>query len=173
MRLIVVLIVTTFIYGACKTPKATSTKQIQADIDTLIIRNICNYCKTLHSTLEWHRKEATTPCICYDDYYPDTLSTAIFKQKVSAATNIKHLIMENPSVYIGLLPFEDFANLHSIYMFGNDYNMDGLKTFPKSLLSLKKLKSIEFEDVRFDKKELECIKKDYPHINIIGKIDDY
>ncbi len=173
MRLIVVLIVTTFIYGACKTPKATSTKQIQADIDTLIIRNICGYCETQHSTLEWHRKDATTLCICYDEYYLDTPQIAIFKQKVSTATNIKHLVMENPSLYIELLPFEDFTNLHSIYMFGNDYNMDGLKTFPKSLLSLKKLNSIEFNGVRFDKKELARIKQSYPHINIIGKIDDY
>jgi hypothetical protein len=81
--------------------------------------------------------------------------------------------MENPSQYMFQIPFEKFTSLKSLHIFGNDYDCDALKTFPKTLLELKTLTSIEFVGVRFNLDELKRIKKEYPHITITGEVSEY
>lgn len=150
-------------------PEAVAVKTRQATIDTLIIRQICDYCQGENS-LYYPRKFAeNTICVCYYEFFEND-SNSTEKQILAVASTVKHIIFENPSYYIASVPFEKFTSLQSLYIFGNDYNTDGLNTFPESLLKSKTLNLIEFDGVRFDLKELDRIKKQYTKITIKGDI---
>lgn len=154
-----------------KQPEAVAVKTQQATIDTLIIRQICDYCLGEKSQFMPQKFSKYTVCVCYYEYYENE-SNSTEKQILAVAPTVKHIIFENPSQYIFSVPFEKFTSLQSLFIFGNDYNTDGLNTFPESLLTSETLGLIEFDGVRFDLKELARIKKQYPKITIKGDISD-
>lgn len=171
MRVLVTILGGFILIASCRgiSTVNTITGSIQ-QADTIVLRQICSYCNS-----EVYKQESATKlCFCTDILEPYTFTdSSKLMQFVSVVFKAKHLTIENPSTSINKIPFKDFESLETLYIFGNDYNTDGLKRFPKELLELKKLKQIEFEGVRFDRSELQRIKKEYLHIKIIGEIDDY
>lgn len=162
-----------FVLFSCKTtvPVNTATAEEKTTSDTLILRQICDYCLGENSYYYPKKFAANTICLCYYDF--DAKDTGkLQRQILEVAPSIKHITIENPSQYISSIPFTKFKSLQSLYLFGNDFNTDGLTAFPETLLQLGSLKSIEFYGVRFDKKELARIRQQYPRIQIIGDIDD-
>ncbi len=162
-----------FVFVSCKTkaPVNTATAEERASSDTLILRQICDYCLGENSYYHPQKFAANTICLCYYDF-DDKDTGKLQRQILEVAPTIKHITIENPSQYISSIPFAKFKSLQSLYLFGNDFNTDGLTAFPETLLQLSTLKLIEFYGVRFDKKELARIRQQYPYIQIIGNIDD-
>jgi hypothetical protein len=159
--------------SACKGTKTAAVNP--ADIgkaDSMILRQICDYCRGEQSYYKPQKFPAGTLCLCYDDFGPiDSLK--LENTILQNAATVKHLTIENPSQYITKIPFEKFTALQTLYIFGNDFNTDGLEKFPPALLNLKHFKRIIFDGVRFDLTELERIKKQYPRIEIVGEVSPY
>lgn len=170
MRIFGILLLALVAVSSCRNIKSTSTKLLETiQADTIILRQICDYCTSINA-----RKRVANGkrCFCIDIFDPYSKEDSIgFNQFVSALPFAKHLIIENPSASIDKIPFKDFKSLETLYVFGNDYNTDWLNDFSKELLTLKNLKSIEFDGVKFKEENLKKIKKQYPHIKIIGEID--
>lgn len=169
MRIFGILLLALVAVSSCRNIKSTNAKPIETiHADTIILRQICGYCESVNA-----RKKVANgkQCYCIDIFDPfDKEDSTKFEQFVSMIPNAKHLIIENPSASIDKIPFKDFESLETLYVFGNDYNTDWLSDFPKELLTLKNLKSIEFDGVKFKEENLKMIKQQYPHIKIIGKI---
>lgn len=88
-----------------------------------------------------------------------------FKKHTS---QIKNLILVNPSQYISKIDFANFTNLETLTIEAQDVNCDGLKYLPKEIFKLPKLKKIHSEGERFLKSELSKIKAENPQIEFTG-----
>jgi hypothetical protein len=159
--------------SACKGTKTAANNPAEiGKADSMILRQICDYCWGEQSVYQPQKFPMGTLCLCYDDFDPiDSLK--LENTILQNAATVKHLTIENPSQYIFNIPFDKFTSLQTLYIFGNDFNTDGLEKFPPALLNLKHFKRIIFDGVRFDLAELERIKKQYPHIKIVGEISEY
>lgn len=148
-----------------------NTKVLTKKCDTLILRQICDYCEGENSSYQPRKFSPTTSCICYSNniYIPDKINQFINKH----GNEIKVLIIENPSNIILKLNFKNFKKLETLSVFGNDYNCDALNTLPADLLSIPGMQNLIFKGVRFKKSEIERIGKEYPKIKFEGKIDEY
>lgn len=81
------------------------------------------------------------------------------------------LLIENPSIIINDLNFKNQKKITCIMLSGNDRN--AIKNIPDSILKLPYLKKIIFAQIGLPSTELEYIKQNYPHIELIGEIDEY
>jgi len=149
----------------------TSSKTISGKCDTLILRQICDYCLGDSSYYYPHKFSPTTSCICYgyNAYFIEKINEFMVKRK----DEIKVIIIENPSNILFQLKFKNLTKMQTLSIFGNDYNCDALKTFPDDLLALKTMKAIVVEGVRLPGKEITRLKKVYPDLNFIGTIEEY
>lgn len=173
MKIITAFVAAAMLLLACKTKKETaliSPANTTTGCDTLILRQICDYCEGVNSVYAPTTFSPVTRCLCYYSYEGNPvqkINDTIAKYKAS----IKHLTIENPSGIIYEVDFKNLTGLHTLHIFGNDYNTDRLSNFPADMLNQKSLKKIIFEGVRFDLNELEQIKTQYPKIEIVGKVD--
>ncbi|MBA4241955.1 MAG: hypothetical protein C0448_14615 [Sphingobacteriaceae bacterium] len=106
-------------------------------------------------------------CFNPNNFYKfDTLKiNQEFKKYVS---QIKNLILVNPSQYISKIDFANFTNLETLKIEAQDVNVDGLKYLPKEIFKLPKLKKIHSEGERFLQSELSKIKTENPQIEFTG-----
>lgn len=133
-------------------------KTVSTVCDTLILRQICDYCLGEKSVFYPIKFSNTSSCLCYtyDNENLDSINAFI----KSHNTEIKTLIIENPSRVIKKLEFGLLSHLCSFNIFGNDYDCDAISTLPKELLKQPELRYLVFEGVRFPKQEIIRIKKE-------------
>ncbi len=111
----------------------------------------------------------TTSYLCHYFHWPYRINQFIVEHK----DEIKVIVIENPSNLLPSLKFKELSKLEGIFLFGNDYNCDAIKTVPLELLTTSTLERINFDGVRFPTLELEKLKVAFPKIQFTGTISEY
>jgi hypothetical protein len=148
-----------------------SPKTLSKKCDTLIIRQICDYCLGKKSTYSPKKFSSTTSCLCYtyNTYFPDKINHYINLHK----DEIVVIVIENPSNIIFKLDFKPLKKLETLSLFGNDYDCDAIKILPDELLKISTFKNVLFNGVRFPGEEIKNLKNKYPQLKLIGTISEY
>ena len=117
--------------------------------DTLVLREISGNCK------DWTISKI---CLCYTTESIETINTLINNR----ASEIKMLIIENPSRIFSKLPLEKLKNLRTLSLFGNDSDL--LETLPSGILSLPQVTRVILERVSLPEDEKKRISNKYKNI---------
>jgi len=91
----------------------SKTEEIRKKLvcDTLILRDICDYCLGENSHYYPHKFSPTTTCICYSDSSIDFINSFIDLHK----KEIKIIIIENPSNVLNDLNFKKMTKIETFF----------------------------------------------------------
>lgn len=139
--------------------------------DTLILRQICDYCEGENSTFYPRKFAENTTCLCYRSSVSavESINEYIRLHK----DEIKVIVIENPSYVLFKLDFKSCNQIKKLMVFGNDWGCDAIPTIPVDLLSRPTFRKVVFDGVRFPTAELDRLKKEFPEVQLTGNPPEY
>jgi hypothetical protein len=142
-----------------------TTPAEKINYDTLILRDICDYCSGENSTFFPRNFSPNTKCLCYEE------ALKVDSFIANNCKSIKYIKIENPSKIIFNIDFDSFSELNTLMIFGNDF--DVIRTLPPYLMRLQSLKNIIVSGVGIPSKEIKRLKKLYPNVEFSEEIPEY